>query len=345
MQSAFYRRESHKILLFLIQYSICPILTKICDTPIRHFIRLCTQKVSLTLFILSFFISYRLMPDSIPSHPIPATSEASFFDFIEWSRKENEYDVSFPHRHQYYELILIDEGTGMHEIDFVPIEAAAPALHFLPIGKVHRLTMNPPYSGYSCLFSAAFFPQANSFLSQFSFFHHQNAYPILALDENSYPPIKQWIEEIQLAWNTPTSDKWEWIRTHLSLILLQAHRLYIKEKPQIHANKNIVIQKFIDLVEIHHLDHWTLQKYAEELFISEPYLNALCKKDLGISASAVIQGRLIQAAKKKLAYTSESVKEIAFQLNFNDPSYFIRFFKKQVGYSPNVYREEVIKNM
>ena len=62
-------------------------------------------------------------------------------------------------------------------------------------------------------------------------------------------------------------------------------------------------------------------------------------------ASALIQERLIQAAKRKLIYTSDTVKEIAFDLNFNDPSYFIRFFKKQVGSSPNVYREKTLKEM
>lgn len=285
------------------------------------------------------------MQPSIPLHSISQVGEKSFFDFLEWQRKENEYDASFPHRHQYYEVIFIAEGEGIHEIDFVPHLAKAPALHFLPIGKVHKLSMNLPYSGFSFLFSAAFFAQESAFLSQFAFFQHQNPYPILALDNQDYAQIKTCVMEIKAAWQQNPVDKWDWIRTHLSLILLKSQRLYQKDKSQVFSHKSELIQKFMNLVEVHHLEHWLLQKYAEKLFISEPYLNALCKKECGMSASALIQERLIQAAKRKLVYTSDTVKEIAFDLNFNDPSYFIRFFKKQVGTSPNAYREEILKEM
>lgn len=285
------------------------------------------------------------MQSSIPLHSISPAGEKSFFDFLEWQRKENEYDASYPHRHQYYEVIFIKEGNGVHEIDFVPHTVKAPALHFLPVGKVHKLAMNLPYSGFSLLFSSAFFPQESTFLSQFDFFQHQNPFPVLNLEEKEYQQMNAWVMEIKSAWQENPKDKWDWIRTHLSLILLQSQRLYQTDQSRNLSHKSEIIQKFLNLIEVHHPEHWLLQKYAEKLFISEPYLNALCKKECGMPASALIQERLIQAAKRKLIYTSDTVKEIAFDLNFNDPSYFIRFFKKQVGSSPNVYREKTLKEM
>lgn len=285
------------------------------------------------------------MTNTIPSHQISPIGSTSFFDFLEWSKKENEYDASFPHRHQYYEIVFFDEGQGIHEIDFAPHQVNAPAIHFLPIGKVHKIAMEIPYAGFSLLFSSAFFPNGSALLSQLSYFQHQNPYPILAPAENEYLQIKSWLMEIRAAFLGNSPDKWEWIRTHLSLILLQSQRLYQNNDIQAYSHKSEVMQKFMNLIETHHLDHWLLQRYADELCISEPYLNILCKKEYGMSASNLIQERLIQAAKRKLVYTSDTVKEIAFDLNFNDPSYFIRFFKKQVGSSPNAYREEIMKDM
>ena len=285
------------------------------------------------------------MTNTIPLHHISPTSEKSFFDFLEWHKKENEYDASAPHRHQYYEIVFFDEGEGLHEIDFVPHQVKAPAIHFLPVGKVHRVGMNLPYAGFSLLFSAAFFPQESQLLGQMPFFQHQNPYPILSPNEHEYTQIKAWLMEIKAAWQGNPADKWDWIRTHLSLILLQSKRLYHYKGLQIHSHKSEMIQQFLDLIEKHHLEHWLLKQYADNLCISEPYLNVLCKKECSMSASQLIQERMVQAAKRKLVYTSDTVKEIAFSLNFSDPSYFIRFFKKQVGSSPNAYREQILKDM
>jgi AraC-like DNA-binding protein len=285
------------------------------------------------------------MIHSIPLHPISEGGGKSFFDFFEWRKKENEYDASFAHRHQYYELIFFEEGEGVHEIDFVPHKVKSPAIHFLPIGKVHKVAMKLPYSGFSLLFSAAFFPQENPFLSQLSLLQHQNAYPILTLEGEEYMQMKSWILEIKSAWQSQTWDKWEWIRTHLSLILLKSQRLYQNQPSKTISTKNEVIQKFMDLIEIHYLEHLLLKEYADKLCLSESHLNVLCKKECGMSASTLIQERVLQAAKRRLIYTEETVKEIAFDLNFNDVSYFIRFFKKHTGTSPNVYRAETMKNM
>ena len=135
----------------------------------------------------------RLSNDTIPIYPISPTGEKSFFDFLEWHKTENTYDASFPHRHQYYEVVFFDEGEGIHEIDFVPYSVQAPAIHFLPVGKVHKIDMNLPYSGFSLLFSAAFFPQESQLLAQMSLFQHQNNYPILTPSATEYAHIKTWL--------------------------------------------------------------------------------------------------------------------------------------------------------
>lgn len=283
------------------------------------------------------------MQESIPFHSISQDKQEFYFDFFEWSRRENEYDAALPHRHGYYEVIFIEEGSGIHEIDFVPVEIKTPSIHFLPIGKVHHLSINIPYSGFSLLFSADFFPQADSLFPKLTFFEHALTFPVLLPNAEEYQRLKGWLMEIRTAWNSDMPDKWEWIRSHLTLILLHSQRLYALE-PQLHySRKGEIVQKFLQLIELNHLSHWTVQDYSDRLFITPSYLNALCKKACGVPASALIQERLIQAAKRKLIYTQDSVKEIAFGLNFSDASYFTRFFRKHTGKNPGDYRDSFLK--
>jgi AraC-like DNA-binding protein len=69
-------------------------------------------------------------------------------------------------------------------------------------------------------------------------------------------------------------------------------------------------------------------------------LNEITKTSLGIKASDLINEQIILEAKRYLCATSSQVKEIADHLGFEDHSYFIRFFRKHTGYSPELYRRQ-----
>ena len=77
------------------------------------------------------------------------------------------------------------------------------------------------------------------------------------------------------------------------------------------------------------------------LNISEVYLNEAVKGATGLSVGAYIRNRSIIQARRQLAYTSMSVKEIAFALGYNDYAYFSKLFKKSVGKSPMEYRKNL----
>ncbi len=80
---------------------------------------------------------------------------------------------------------------------------------------------------------------------------------------------------------------------------------------------------------------------AEQLNLSPKYFGDLVKKETGKSAQEYIKLKLIDIAKEKIFDTSKSVSEVAYQLGFKYPSHFTRFFKQQVGYSPNEYRSSL----
>ncbi|WP_232234298.1 helix-turn-helix domain-containing protein [Myroides sp. ZB35] len=78
--------------------------------------------------------------------------------------------------------------------------------------------------------------------------------------------------------------------------------------------------------------------YAALLNVTTNVLNKRITEGCGISPSCVIVNRLILQAKRLLAYSDLSVKEIAFSLGYEDVSYFNRYFKIQTSYTPLTFR-------
>jgi AraC family transcriptional regulator, transcriptional activator of pobA len=96
--------------------------------------------------------------------------------------------------------------------------------------------------------------------------------------------------------------------------------------------------RFTTLLEQHHRSGWTVARYAKELGITPPHLNAICQQAGGSSALELIHDRVLLAARRELAYTDKSIAGVAASLGFSEPSYFTRFFKRKMRITPKQYR-------
>ncbi|RYE18993.1 MAG: helix-turn-helix domain-containing protein, partial [Sphingobacteriaceae bacterium] len=85
----------------------------------------------------------------------------------------------------------------------------------------------------------------------------------------------------------------------------------------------------------------TVKALAAEIGISHVHLNRICNQITGQSAGQLLDERLLEESKKYLSYTSYSVSEIAYQLKFEYPNYFARFFRKRTGLSPLKFRKQL----
>ncbi|MDB6099605.1 MAG: AraC family transcriptional regulator, transcriptional activator of pobA [Gammaproteobacteria bacterium] len=98
------------------------------------------------------------------------------------------------------------------------------------------------------------------------------------------------------------------------------------------------LRRFRVLIETQYSQHWPVQRFAQELGISETSLNRLCRRLAGTTAFDMIQRRVALEARRKLVYSTNSVSGIAEELGFKDVAYFCRFFRRHSGASPNHFR-------
>ncbi len=105
-------------------------------------------------------------------------------------------------------------------------------------------------------------------------------------------------------------------------------------------NNSPYIERFIKLVEENLKEQHSVQFYADCLCITPNYLNELVHSVLYTSAKQYIRNKVMNEARKLLAYTDIPVSEIALILHFSTVSYFIRSFRQHTGKTPFNYRRE-----
>ena len=93
------------------------------------------------------------------------------------------------------------------------------------------------------------------------------------------------------------------------------------------------------MVETHLTEQPSINTIAEKLALTTNSLYRLVQEYSGISPKDFFTNRLIIEAQKKLRYSNLSVKELAYELGFNEPDYFSRFFKKCTGKSVSEFLE------
>jgi AraC family transcriptional activator of pobA len=250
--------------------------------------------------------------------------------------------ADFPHRHDFYNLIYIKRGSGTHDIDFKRFDVEPNQMFFMNDGQVHEWNLSEDTIGYTLFFKKAFFEVVEKSLSlqALPFFNNgSNDIPLVVFSEEQSKIIENLFEEIikELQMNQLYKDSQ--VKSLLKLILVHSIRIY---QPIFKGKSNTLnvskIRLFENLIEIHYKNLKSVKDFAGKLSISANYLNAICKETIGKTAGEMIRNRVILEAKRLLLHSSISVCEAAYHLGYDDCSYFIRLFKKDVGRTPEKFR-------
>lgn len=182
------------------------------------------------------------------------------------------------------------------------------------------------------------------FIETLPFFISPSSISIVRLkDPEKVIEIIDIINRIQKEFASDHSDKIQVIASWMSLFLISCRRLYLNQVPsgEKQAVKNETIKKFRKLVEEKFTENKSVSEYAVLLNITPGHLNDTMQKELGKTASELIHERIILEAKRLLYHSEKSIKEIAAVLNYEDPSYFTKFFKTQTESTPEQFRKSI----
>ncbi|HCN48542.1 MAG TPA: AraC family transcriptional regulator [Chryseobacterium sp.] len=132
------------------------------------------------------------------------------------------------------------------------------------------------------------------------------------------------------------------ISTHslVELLLVEINRSKIANGDEI-WKPDALFLKFLESVRDHFDKTYQVSQFADLLGTTEAKLNEVSKLHTNKTAQNVIYSLTVSEAKRLLLYEKLTVKEIAYQLGFNDPFYFSNFFKKHTTQSPKDYQKTV----
>lgn len=253
-------------------------------------------------------------------------------------------NLTAPHRHSFYHLLFFTEGGGRHTIDFHHFEVRPFQIYFMVPGQVHSWNFDGHVDGYVVNFSSSFFQSfllKPDYIGSFSFLNGITTQSVIDLPEQIQKPVLQLFENLIAGSQQHTVFTNDLLKVLLiQLFITIQHSLTSEKQNGMPFQTNPILISFQKLIEKNYLALRLPSEYADLLNITPNHLNALCKEHLGIQAGELIRNRVVLEAKRLLVNLGLTISEISYKLNFNDNSYFTKFFKKEVGISPEVFRKK-----
>lgn len=285
--------------------------------------------------------------------------EVSKYDFKPGLNHEFEIlDVTFlykhhkdllttPHRANFYHIIWFESGSGTHLIDFLPIKIKSNSLLFIGKNKVQRFDPNGNYKAKAILFTDQFFCKSDSdvkFLRNTVLFNDlfENNQIQLTKNETQFNGIIEMMQsELERDKDAFQPDL---LRNLLHNFLLLAERSKrSSEFTEIKKGADLdYTLLFKDLLEVHFRSRKQVSFYASELSVTEKRLNKATSKVLGSTPKQMIDDRVLLEAKRLLSHTDNPIKFIGFELGFEEPTNFIKYFRKHSNSTPIEFREQFI---
>lgn len=265
------------------------------------------------------------------------------------SKLGNIKDV--PHRHDYYTILWAGKACGEHYIDYKQYNIRPNYIFFVNPNQVHQVITFGKPEGFVIMFTKDFLHQnyiSEEFLSNLGLFSDTNDTPPLKITEDDTEQLKTIAYNIKNTFDTKGAFWKDKLSSYLKLFLIECNKYAptpLEENPQLLQSSRQIIKEFKLLVETNFSNWHKVSDYARELNISADYLNSVIKNTIGKTAKEFIQNRLVLEAKRLGVHTTLNTKEIAFQIGFEDPSHFSKFFKKTEGLPFSNFRKSIEVNL
>ncbi|MDQ2779476.1 MAG: helix-turn-helix domain-containing protein [Pseudomonadota bacterium] len=260
-----------------------------------------------------------------------------YFTALEW---RSELPRTYPHRHSYFHLFWVTQGAGRHMIDFCDHPVQDRSIFIVAPGQIHYWSVAPGTQGCLFNFNAEIFDGSSAGAAA----HDEQLRLRLQVNPAFYPDaaqaqaVSQLVDLIAAEYRQPGRGSTE-IVTHLfQVLLLRILRIEQPSTVEPTSASTGLSQRFALEVERRFLQSSAIADYANALCVSERTLAEATKRATGKTPKELILDRLLLEAKRLLLHSTKAVAEIAYHLNFEDPAYFGRFFRRRTGMAPGEFK-------
>ena len=253
--------------------------------------------------------------------------------------------MTVPHRADFYHILLVEEGASRHFVDFQELSLEPFTLLFINKDAVHHFERSEHIKGKAIVFLDSFFchnEQDARFLQSSVCFNNFHAISKLKIGEDCQG-LKDYFGMMLQAFRNPLEQHHApYLRNLLHNYLILSER-FLREQDDFEQLPSGIDMDYTTAFREILNEHFKTQKnvgfYATAINITENRLYHATQRILGKSPKQVIKERLILEAKRLLVHSGKPIKEICFELGFEEPSNFNQFFKKYAQVTPSNFRK------
>ncbi|WP_029298194.1 helix-turn-helix domain-containing protein [Chryseobacterium hispalense] len=262
-----------------------------------------------------------------------------------------EGDHYFDHiqRNNYYSLLWFNNGCGIVKADFSEYEFDNESLFAFSPYQPFMIASREQTGGIALQFHPDFFcihKHQEEVACNGVLFNNIYNPPFVKIDKNAASTLRMLIDQMNTEIQNPALAQYELLISYLKIFLITLCRLKTEQEPQAlqavsDLKEPFILQNLKQAIEKDFKTKHSASDYAKSLNISAKALAKITKGYFNRTLTELISERIIIEAKRELYLTNKAVKEIAFELGYQDEYYFSRFFKANVSISPQMYRETV----
>ncbi len=285
------------------------------------------------------------LPNIAQYHLHKARPEKLQFEIYDLNsyRKKSGDKAAMPHSHSYYQIIWFLDSKGTHIVDFKTYIIKKNTILFIAKDQIHAFDNRLDINGWLIHFNESFFmhTEVDIFLKYNIFKPQEN--PCYAMENKTIESGKVYMDLILNELSNRTQFGFEdSVRFLLKCFLINLERVHQKRDNETGSKTDsytLQLYQFKELIEANYKNSISVGMYAHLMNISSKTLNTITKTVVNKSPSQLIAERTILEAKRLLKFTSLQISEIAYKLGFEDPSYFVKYFKRHSCSSPLNFRK------
>ena len=284
------------------------------------------------------------IPNVMFNHKQSQHSEIEVFELSSLAqRKPMGFDPQTPHRVHFFMVILIEQGTGLHQVDFEDYAFKPGSLIFVQREQVHSFDLSATPQGKVLRFTQDFLDQVhtNMRLPNYTPTHLNPQHsPLTQLDDTIYQRTHTLINEMMAEQNDEHKDTLLMMYLFSALVLLLRKKQMHTEIGKLSQEQSSKLARFFALLQTHYQQVRDATWYASQVNTTYKTLNTLCKLATGLTAKQMVDAFVIVEIKRQLVIRKVTSQEIAYEFGFEDASNFIKYFKKMTGFTPSQFQRK-----